>query len=107
MRYAMRRDMNDGAVADAVKAAGFDVWDFARAGHSIPDKLAVKPLPCGKPFVCWLEIKHANGKLSDKQAAFRAVWEPRGEWIEARDPEATVRQLRELYQLAIRPEYAL
>jgi hypothetical protein len=55
--------------------------------------------------VCWLEIKHANGKLNDKQAAFRAVWEPRGEWIEARDPEATVRQLRELYQLAIRPEH--
>jgi hypothetical protein len=52
-----------------------------------------------------MEIKHANGKLSDKQAAFRAVWEPRGEWIEARDPEATVRQLRELYQLAIRPEH--
>lgn len=104
MRHAARRDLNDAAITQAVKAAGFSVVDYAKAGLGIPDKLAMKPLPDGVMFICWLEIKSATGKLSENQLLAKQVWEPRGEWIEARDPEETVRALWERYDAKIRPE---
>jgi hypothetical protein len=107
----MRRDLNDSEITAAVKAAGFSVIDYTKAGLGIPDKLAIKPLP--QPgengervfFICWLEIKSASGRLSETQQIARAVWEPRGEWIEARTPEQTVRELIERYELKIKQEY--
>ena len=106
MRHAARRDLNDKPVVEAVKAAGFSVVDYAKAGLGIPDKLAMKLLPDGTYFICWLEIKSAKGKLSENQLLANQVWEPRGEWLEAREPEATVRGLVERYEAKIRPEYS-
>lgn len=105
MRYRLRRDLNDKDITEAVKLAGFAVIDFCKAGESIPDKLAVRSLHDGTAFVCWLEIKSKSGRLSEGQRAFRDIWQPRGEWIEARDPEDTVKQLTELYQAKIRQEH--
>ena len=105
MRHAARRDLNDKPVVEAVKAAGFSVVDYAKAGLGIPDKLAMKLLPDGTYFICWLEIKSAKGKLSESQLLAKQVWEPRGEWLEAREPEATVRGLVERYEAKIRPEH--
>jgi len=105
MRHAARRDLNDKPVVEAVKAAGFSVVDYAKAGLGIPDKLALKLLPDGTYFICWLEIKSAKGKLSENQLLAKQVWEPRGEWLEAREPEATVRGLVERYEAKIRPEH--
>ena len=105
MRHAARRDLNDKPVVEAVKAAGFSVVDYAKAGLGIPDKLAMKLLPDGTYFICWLEIKSAKGKLSENQLLAKQVWEPRGEWLEARDPEASVRGLVERYEAKIRPEH--
>ena len=105
MRHAARRDLNDKPVVEAVKAAGFSVVDYAKAGLGIPDKLAMKLLPDGTYFICWLEIKSAKGKLSENQLLAKQVWEPRGEWLEARDPEATVRGLVERYEAKVRPEH--
>lgn len=106
MRFAARRDLNDGSIVEAVKAAGFSVIDYTKAGVGIPDKLVLKPLPDGTMFVCWLEIKSAKGKLSENQLLAKNVWEPRGEWLEARDPEATVRALVERYESKIKPEHS-
>lgn len=112
MRHAMRRDLNDAEITEAVKQAGFSVIDYTKAGIGIPDKLAIKPLPHPTGiegtyfFICWLEIKSKHGKLSEGQQAARAVWEPRGEWIEARTPEQTVSDLWERYNAKIKPEYA-
>jgi len=103
-RYAMRRDLNDGEVVAAVKAAGFSVIDFTRAGLGIPDHLALRLLPQGTYFVCWLEVKSKGGRLSEQQERARDVWEPRGEWIMAVDPEETVRRLFDLYAEKIKPE---
>ena len=105
MRHAARRDLNDKPVVEAVKAAGFSVVDYAKAGLGIPDKLAMKLLPDGTYFICWLEIKSAKGKLSENQLLAKQVWEPRGEWLEARDPEETVKGLVERYEAKIRPEH--
>jgi hypothetical protein len=96
-RYAMRRDLNDAEVVEAVKAAGYSVIDFTRAGLGIPDHLALRLLPQGTYFICWLEVKSKGGRLSEQQRRAREVWEPRGEWIMAVDPEETVRRLLELY----------
>ena len=112
MRHAARRDLNDGEITAAVKAAGFSVIDYTKAGIGIPDKLAMKLLP--QPgdfegpnyFICWLEIKSKSGKLSEIQQIARKVWEPRGEWIEARTPEQTVKDLWERYNAKIKPECA-
>jgi hypothetical protein len=111
MRYAMRKDLNDADITQAVKAAGFSVIDYTKAGLGIPDKLAMKllPQPGDYPgpyhFICWLEIKSKNGRLSEIQQLARQVWEPRGEWIEARTPEQTVNDLIERYNAKIKPEY--
>ena len=105
MRYAARKDLNDKPVVEAVKAAGFSVIDYTRAGLGIPDKLAMKLLPDGTHFICWLEIKSESGKLSENQLLAKQVWEPRGEWLEARDPEETVKGLLERYEAKIRPEH--
>jgi hypothetical protein len=106
----MRRDLNDSEITAAVKAAGFSVIDYTKAGLGIPDKLAIRPLPqaseCGGTmfFICWLEIKSASGRLSETQQIARAVWEPRGEWIEAREADQTVRDLMQRYEAKIKPE---
>ena len=105
MRYAARKDNNDKPVVEAVKAAGFSVVDYTRAGLGIPDKLALRLLPDGTHFICWLEIKSESGKLSENQLLAKQVWEPRGEWLEARDPEETVRGLLERYEAKIRAEH--
>ena len=105
MRRAARRDLNDQLVSQALTAAGFTVHDYASAGH-VPDRLVTRALPDGRAWVCWVEIKSDTGKLRPRQEKFRAVFEPRGEFYIARDPQATVRELMERYISAIRPELA-
>jgi hypothetical protein len=111
MRHAMRKDLNDAEITQAVKAAGFSIVDYTKAGLGIPDKLALKLLPqLGDDgplyFICWLEIKSKHGKLSTTQQLARNVWEPRGEWIEARTPEQTVKDLLDRYTAKIKQECA-
>ena len=109
MRYRLRRDLNDAEITEAIKAAGFNVIDLTMLGKGIPDKLIIKPLPqindAGQVFfVCWVEIKSKRGKLQGDQHIFRAIFEPRGEWLEARDPQKTVNALMERYTEQIKPE---
>ena len=103
MRYAARRDANDKIIAEALKKAGFQVHDYARVGE-IPDKLVTKALPDGTQWVCWVEVKAPKGRVTDSQQRFRLIFEPRGEFYIARDPEETVRELYDRYTAAIRPE---
>ena len=103
MRYKARRDANDGLIGRALLAAGFTVHDYASNG-GVPDRLVVRNLPDGTPWVCWVEIKVEKGKLRPSQERFQAIFEPRGEFYVARDPEATVRELIERYLAAIKPE---
>jgi hypothetical protein len=84
-------------------AAGFVVLDYASNG-GVPDRLVVRNLPDKTPWVCWVEIKVQKGKLRPSQEKFQAIFEPRGEFYVARDPEATVRELMERYLAAIKPE---
>jgi len=104
MRHAARRDANDAIITEALRKAGFTVVDYGNAGQGIPDKLVTRTLPDGTPWVCWVEIKVEKGKLRPSQERFRQVFEPRGEFYVARDPEATVRELMERYLAAIKPE---
>lgn len=106
MRYARRRDVNDGIIGEALRAAGFTVHDFAGAGY-VPDRLVTRPLPDGVLWVCWVEIKAPTGRLRASQEVFKAIFDPRGEFYVARDPEVTVRELMMRYTEAIRPELAL
>ena len=39
MRHAARRDANDAEITAALRAAGFLVLDFGKAGQGVPDKL--------------------------------------------------------------------
>jgi hypothetical protein len=104
VRKAARRDANDGLIGQALKAAGFVVHDYASAGH-VPDRLITRTLPDGVEWVCWVEIKTDKGKLRPSQERFAAIFEGRGEFYVARDPEATVREMMDRYLAAIRPEY--
>jgi len=104
VRYAKRRDANDGLIAESLVKSGFTVHDFASAGQGIPDKLITRLLPDGTPWVCWVEIKMPKGKLREAQEAFKRVFEGRGEYYVARDPEAAIRDLWALYDDAIKPE---
>jgi hypothetical protein len=79
------------------------VYDYAKVG-SVPDKLVTKTLPDGVAWVCWVEIKTPKGRLTESQETFRKVFEPRGEFYVARDPEAAIRDLWALYDDAIKPE---
>ena len=106
MRHALRRDGNDALITDALRKAGFTVTDFGKAGQGIPDKLVTKPLPDGKSWVCWVEIKMPKGRLREAQEAFRNVFDGRGEYYVARDAEAAIRDLWALYETAIRPEHS-
>ncbi len=103
MRYRARRDANDGLISQALTAAGFVVLDYASNG-GVPDRLVVRNLPDKTPWVCWVEIKVKKGKLRPSQEKFQAIFEPRGEFYVARDPEETVRELMERYLAAIKPE---
>jgi hypothetical protein len=103
VRYKARRDANDGLIGRALSAAGFTVHDYASNG-GVPDRLVVRNLPDGTPWVCWVEIKVEKGKLRPSQERFQAIFEPRGEFYVARDPEVTVRELMERYLAAIKPE---
>jgi len=85
-----------------VRQCGFEVIDFASAGHDIPDILAVKPLRDGLAWACWVEIKAKGGRLSEGQKRFQAIFQPRGEWYEGRDPEETVAALQKMYLKATR-----
>jgi hypothetical protein len=104
MRYRARRDANDGLISQALTAAGFVVLDYASNG-GVPDRLVMRDLPDGRPWICWVEIKVEKGKLRPSQEKFQAIFEPRGEFYVARDPEATVRELMERYLAAIKPEH--
>lgn len=103
MRYARRRDSNDGIIGEALRAAGFTVHDFAGAGY-VPDRLVTRSLPDGTQWVCWVEIKAPKGRITDTQQKFRLIFEGRGEFYIARDPQETVRELYERYIGAIKPE---
>jgi len=85
MRYAARRDANDSAITEAVRAAGFAVHDLGAAGRGVPDKLVTAP-----GFAAFLEIKTPRGKLRAGQERFQAAFEPLGMWYLARDPADTV-----------------
>ena len=104
MRYAKRRDANDGIIVESLVKSGFTVHDFASAGQGIPDKLITRLLPDGTPWVCWVEIKTPQGKLRGTQEILRSVFEPRGEFYVARDPQETVNELYARYDAAIKPE---
>jgi len=103
MRHAARRDANDAPITDALRKAGFVVYDYAQVGQ-VPDKLVTKALPDGTPWVCWVEIKTPKGRLTESQETFRKVFEPRGEFYVARDPEIAVKDLYERYTGCIKPE---
>ena len=103
MRHAARRDANDSPITEALRKAGFVVYDYAQVGQ-VPDKLITKDLPDGTAWVCWVEIKTPKGKLTQSQEAFRKVFEPRGEFYVARDPEVTIQELMERSISAIKPE---
>lgn len=103
MRYAARRDSNDGAITDALRKAGFVVYDYAQVGQ-VPDKLVTKTLPDGTEWVCWVEVKAPKGRITESQARFRMIFEGRQEFYVARDPEDTIRELYDRYSAAIRPE---
>jgi len=103
VRHAARRDANDTIISDALRAAGFVVYDYAKVG-SVPDKLVTKALPDGVAWVCWVEIKTPKGRLTESQEAFRKVFGPRGEFYVARDPEVTIQELMDRYISAIKPE---
>ena len=105
MRYAARRDSNDKIITEALRKAGFQVHDYARVGE-VPDKLVTRSLPDGTQWVCWVEVKAPKGRVTDSQQRFRLIFEPRGEFYIARDPEETVRELYDRYTAAIRPEYS-
>ena len=45
-----------------------------------------------------------KGKLREAQEAFKRVFDGRGEYYVARDPEAAIRDLWALYNDAIKPE---
>ena len=92
MRYKRRRDANDGEIGEALTAAGFTVHDFAGAGY-VPDRLVTRPLPDGRLWVCWVEIKVKTGKLRPTQEKFQEIFEPRGEFYVARDAQVTVQVL--------------
>jgi hypothetical protein len=104
MRHAARRDGNDAIITEALRKAGFTVVDYGTAGQGIPDKLVTRLLPDGLPWVCWVEVKMPKGKLREAQEAFRRVFEPRGEWYVARDPETAVKDLYDAYTASIRQE---
>jgi hypothetical protein len=104
MRHAARRDGNDALITEALRKAGFTVYDYAKAGQGIPDKLVTKPLPDGTPWVCWVEVKMPTGKLRLKQGIFQSVFSPRGEFYVARDAAETVQELFERYMGQIKPE---
>jgi len=101
MRFATRRDSNDGIITEALRKAGFTVHDFAQLGQ-VPDKLVTRTLPCGKAWICWVEVKAPKGRITESQQRFRLIFEPRGEFYIARDPEATVRGLVERYEQKVR-----
>ena len=103
MRYAARRDANDGIITEALRKAGFTVHDYAQLGQ-IPDKLVTKTLPDGTEWVCWVEVKAPKGRNTESQERFRLIFEGRGEFYVARDPEKAIRELYERYSAAIRPE---
>ena len=102
MRYAKRRDNNHAEIVSALRKTGFEVIDFASAGHDIPDILAVKAITDDLSWACWVEVKSKNGRLSDGQKRFQAIFQPRGEWYEGRDAEETVAALQEMYLKAAR-----
>ena len=89
MRYAARRDANDAAITEAVRAAGFTVYDLGLAGQGVPDKLVTAP-----GFAAFLEIKTPKGRLRQGQERFREAFEPLGMWYLARDPAETVAWLQ-------------
>ena len=97
MRYAKRRDNNHKEIVSALRAAGFEVIDFGSAGHSIPDLLVSKEAQIGQPWVCWVEVKDGSGRLRDGQKRFQSLFEPKGEWSEARNAADTVCALQALY----------
>jgi hypothetical protein len=102
----MRRDLNDAIIVEAVRRAGFEIIDFTKAGvKGIPDHLAIRPYPDGVYFSCWLEVKSQKGKLSEEQKKIKRIFEPRMEWIEARNPEETVKRLWEFYMSKIKQEH--
>lgn len=100
MRRAARRDGNDAIITEALRSAGFRVDDYAGVGH-VPDKLVSRTLPSGKKWVCWVEIKTPKGSLTPRQQSFREVFDSRGEFYVARDPQSAVNDLWERYHSAL------
>lgn len=100
MRYAKRRDTNHADIVNALRKARFEVIDFASAGHDIPDLLAVKPLRDGLAWACWVEVKAKGGRLSEGQKRFQSIFQPRGEWYEARDAADAAVTLQAMYLAA-------
>jgi len=104
MRHAARRDGNDAVITQALRAQGFTVYDYGKAGEGIPDKLVTRALPDGVEWVCWVEIKMPKGKLREGQERFRNIFERRGEYYVARDAQVAVIELTRRWLDACGPQ---
>jgi hypothetical protein len=67
--------------------------------------LVTKTLPDGTEWVCWVEIKAPKGRITESQERFRRIFEGRGEFYVARDPEQTIQEMTDRYLAAIKPEH--
>lgn len=105
MRFAARRDVNDAVITAAIRSAGFVVEDLGLAGQGVPDKLVTRELPDKTQWAAFIEVKSPKGRLRKGQEIWRLVFEPKGMYYIARDPEDTVRWLWEHYAQAFKPEW--
>ena len=88
MRYANRRDGNEGDIVEYLEACGYQL------------KPAQPPAPFdwfvrrgSNPMVVFLELKTKLGKLTRNQATFKE-WVGEGPYISARTPEEALTKLQ-------------
>jgi hypothetical protein len=70
-RFNGKVDANQGAICDALRAKGAQVWSLASMGNGFPDLLVRVP---GMGARAWflLEVKRPGGKLTDSQVRWHA-----------------------------------
>lgn len=83
MRRAAKTDANHSAIVNALREAGFSVWDTSAVGRGFPDCVAGIGR---KAFL--IEIKDgakspSRRRLTPDQEAFRASWQGHYEVIES------------------------
>ena len=67
-RYAKRKDNTQAEVEAALRDAGWDVYDFSRAGWGVPDLIARKV-----GYALWVECKSAGEDLTPAEERFRDI----------------------------------